>query len=86
MLRNSEVNKLHNSTVALIAVSIYLTMNENSQIIDGTLPIHGYNPDTNKWKIQGRQNAMNGFGHRPNPFSQRILPKYRPSVTAGKRL
>ena len=86
MVRNSEVNKFHNSTVALIAVSIYLTMNENSQIFDGTLPVRAYNPDTNKWKMQGRQNAMNAFGRRPNPFSQRTLPKYRPRLTTGKHL
>ena len=86
MLKNSMVDKLHNSTVAFIAVSVYLAMNENPEIIDATLPIHAYNPDTNRWKLQGRQNAMNSFGRRPNPFSQKTLAQYRPSVTTAKRL
>ena len=83
MLRNSEADKLDNTTVALIAVSIYLTVNEISQITGAALPKPVYNPDTNRWRFQGRLDAMNGFGRRPKTFSQKTLTQYK---STGKRL
>ena len=78
---SSNKNKLHplgkigsgtnTQEVAAIAVSLYLTLEQE-------LDIDNHNSDKtqnvsspSKWRNQGRSALMAGHGHRPSPFSKR---------------
>jgi hypothetical protein len=77
MLRHSEVDIIDTSRIAIIAVSLYLTMNDNSKPIGNTSPKHRSSVDPNSWKLQGRYNVMHNFGRRPPKFSQTIHTAYK---------
>ena len=60
-----------NQEVAALAVSLYLSLEQEFDIDNQNLDTPQYTSFSNKWKIQGRSTLMEGQGHRPPPFSKR---------------
>lgn len=83
MLRHSEIDVIDISRIAVIAVSLYLTMNDNSQPIGNTFPKRRSTVDSNSWRFQGRYKVMHSFGRRPPKFSQKMHTTHKLRGIAG---
>lgn len=59
-----------NEEVAAMAVSLYLSLEQEFDIDNQNLGKPQYTSFSNKWKNQGRSTLMEGQGHRPPPFSK----------------
>lgn len=60
-----------NQEVAAMAVSLYLSLEQEFDINNQNLGETRYPSFSNKWKTQSRSSLLEGQGHRPPSFSKR---------------